>query len=234
MTAPQIRRTGPRPQRPLDQRELRILMGAAAYHSRRVARTIGLGDAEREDVEQDILLALLERRRFFDPARGAWSPFADRVSRQAAQGLADEIVRYRRTHTAINDGPNDDNGEPSDVEAALEAQRGTSTDPQEDLQLPAAIARFVTELPPELALVAHFALKEDGDLAEAQRRSMVSTSEFYRRLREIRYRLVCAGIIRKRFGSDGTSIGASHDDAEPNDLLGKTKASIATKRVRPV
>jgi DNA-directed RNA polymerase specialized sigma24 family protein len=223
----QQRRIRPHPQRPLDQRELRTLMGAAAYHSRRVARTIGLGDAEREDVEQDILLALLERRRFFDPARGAWSSFADRVSRQVAQGLADEIVSYRRTHSDL-DAPTDDDEDDLNVEAALEAHRGTSSDPLEDLQLPMAIARFVAELPPELALVANIALKEDGDLAEAQRHSKLSSSEFYRRLREIRYRLVCAGIVRKRFGSDGTSATASHDDAVPDDLLGKTTASIAT------
>ena len=45
---------------------------------------MGLGEVEREDVEQDILVALLERRRFFDPARGAWTSFAERVARQAA------------------------------------------------------------------------------------------------------------------------------------------------------
>ena len=98
-------------------------------------------------------------------------------------------------------------------------------------------ARFCVEnrrFPDELVPVTRLALAHDGDLAEAQRQSRLSRSEFYRRLREIRYRLVCAGIIRKRFGSDGTSIGASRDAAEPNDLLGKTKASIATKRVRPV
>src|SRR5436190_10627086 len=124
MTTAQTRPIRPRPQRPLDQRELRTLMGAAAYHSRRVARTIGLGDAEREDVEQDILLALLERRRFFDPARGAWTSFADRVSRQAAQGLADEIVTYRRSHIGTLDAPTGTDEDATNLEAALETQRG--------------------------------------------------------------------------------------------------------------
>ena len=55
-----------------------------------------LVDEQREDVEQDIVLALLERRRFFDPSRGAWSSFAERVARQVAQGLADEIGADRR------------------------------------------------------------------------------------------------------------------------------------------
>ena len=228
MTSPQTRGIGPCPRQPLDQRELRILMGAAAYHSRRVARTIGLGDADREDVEQDILLALLERRRFFDPARGAWSSFAERVSRQAAQVLADKIITYRRSHIGALDAPTGTDEDATNLEAALEAQRETGTDPLEDLELPRTIARFVAGLPPELALVAHFALKEDGDLAEAQRHSKLSTTEFYRRLREIRYRLVCAGIVHKRFGSAGATVPKSHLDLAPDDLLGKTTASIAT------
>jgi hypothetical protein len=36
----------------------------------------------------------------------------------------------------------------------------------------------------------------DGDLADAQRRSGLSASEFYRRLREVRYRLICEGLAR--------------------------------------
>ena len=50
-----------------DARMLRVMMAAAAYHARKVARTMRLSDVDREDVEQDILLVLLERRRFNAP-----------------------------------------------------------------------------------------------------------------------------------------------------------------------
>ena len=83
----------------------------------------------------------------------------------------------------------------------IEAGQCTSPDPEEDLQLPLALAKFVAGLPEELALVARLSLFENGDLAEAQRRSGLSTSEFYRRLREVRYRLVCLGIVRHRFSA---------------------------------
>ena len=83
-------------EQPLDRRTLRALMGTAAYYARRVARTMVLSEVDREDVEQDILLALIERRRFFDPARGVWSSFADLVARQAAQAIADRIGHERR------------------------------------------------------------------------------------------------------------------------------------------
>jgi DNA-directed RNA polymerase specialized sigma24 family protein len=169
----------------VDQRALRTMIGAAAYHARRVARTMGLSDADREDVEQDIMLALLERRRFFDPARGAWSSFADRVARQAAQGAADEIGADRR----VRGGSLDEGGIP--VWRIVDPR----ADPEEEVWLPRALSQFVAELPSNLSLVAKLALQADGDLATAQRRSGLSSSQFYRRLREIRYRMVTRCLV---------------------------------------
>lgn len=183
-----------------DPRMLRVMMAAASYHARKVARTMRLSDVDREDVEQDILLVLLERRRFFDPARGAWSSFADRVARQAAQGVADGIGAERRTRGGSLDQPAADDGSVT-LGELIEADQFASLDSEDGLQLPLALAEFVAGLPDELALVARLSLFEDGDLAEAQRRSGLSTSEFYRRLREFRYRLVCLGIVRHRFAA---------------------------------
>ena len=39
----------------------------------------------------------------------------------------------------------------------------------------------------------------DGDLAEAQRLTQLSSSEFHRRLRELRYRLVCLELAPRRW-----------------------------------
>jgi DNA-directed RNA polymerase specialized sigma24 family protein len=182
-----------------DPRILRVMMAAAAYHARKVARTMRLSDVDREDVEQDILLVLLERRRFFNPARGAWSSFADRVARQAAQGVADEIGAERRIRGGSLDQAAGSDGSTTLGELIEDHLQGP--DAEQALQLSLALARFVGELPDELALVARLSLLEDGDLAEAQRRSGLSTSEFYRRLREVRYRMVCLGIVQLRFGA---------------------------------
>ena len=54
----------------LDGPMLRVMMAAAAYQARRIARTLRLSADDRQDAEQQVLLALLERRRFFDVARG--------------------------------------------------------------------------------------------------------------------------------------------------------------------
>jgi len=181
----------------IDARTLRIMMASAAYHARKVARTMRLSKVDREDVEQEILLVLLERRRFFDAARGAWSSFADRVARQAAQGVADQIGAERRIHSNSLDRPAG-NEKTITLGEVMEARQRISPDVERELQLPLILADFVGELPDQLALVARLSLLEDGDLAQAQRRSGLSTSEFYRRLREIRYRLICLGIVQRR------------------------------------
>lgn len=181
----------------IDARTLRIMMASAAYHARKVARTMRLSKADREDVEQEILLVLLERRRFFDAARGAWSSFADRVARQAAQGVADQIGAERRIHGNSLDRPAG-NEKTITLGEVMEARQRIGPDVERELQLPLILADFVGELPDQLALVARLSLLEDGDIAQAQRRSGLSTSEFYRRLREIRYRLICLGIVQRR------------------------------------
>jgi hypothetical protein len=184
------------PDSAIDERQLRVMMAAAAYHARRVARTMRLGEAEREDAEQDIVLALLERRRFFDPSRGAWSSFADRVARQAAQGVADEIGADRRVCAASLDEVSGDE-QTSAVRAAMAAQFVSAP----NLDLPLSIAQFVNALPGELAHVARLVLLAEGEIAEAQRRSGLANSEFFRRLREIRVQLVLAELVRKRLRS---------------------------------
>jgi Sigma-70 region 2 len=180
----------------LDAGMLRVLMAAAAYQARRVARTLKLSEPEREDAEQEILLVLLERRRFFDPARGPWTPFVHRIARQGAQSVADSLVATRKLYTSVE--------EPA--EAAQESETSTLADALQDPAAPTeahildtvSLMSFVATLPSDLRMVAEAALKADGDLPDAQRALGLSTSEFYRRLREIRYRLLAVGLVERR------------------------------------
>jgi DNA-directed RNA polymerase specialized sigma24 family protein len=179
----------------IDAMTLRTMMAAAAYQARRVARTLKLSPAEREDVEQEILLVLLERRRFFDPARGPWTPFAHRIARQAAQSVADALVAARKISAVSLDQPWD---------AALDRELGRLADAIADDAVPGepdilynmSFMGFLATLPPDLRCAADAALAADGDLADAQRALGLSTSEFYRRLREVRYRLFSIGLAR--------------------------------------
>lgn len=176
----------------LDARMLRVMMAAAAYQARRVRRTLSLSFAEFQDVEQDILLALLERRRFFDPARGSWTPFAHRIARQAAQSAADATVAGRKRYRFSLDEPGDD------AAAFAETRADDASLSETDILDALSWLAFVATLPPELRLVAEAAIAADGDLADAQRGVGLSTSEFYRRLREIRYRLFTIGFVHRR------------------------------------
>lgn len=181
-----------------DERSLKVMIAAARYQTARLARSLRLLPAQREDAEQEILLILLERRRYFDATRGPWTAFAHRIARQAAQVIADQICMERRRmplsldHTfAREEG---DEG----VVSLADMLCDPSALPDEQALMPLAMDRFLTGLPPELSVTAMFVLEADGDLASAQRASGLSTSEFYRRLREIRYRLVSIGLADRR------------------------------------
>lgn len=165
------------------------MMAVAAYHARRVARTMRLSAAEREDAEQEILLTLLERRRYFDPARGPWLPFAHRVARQAVQAIADALGAERQQR-----GPSLDQPFGTRTFADVLANRLVDSDAEAQFEIARALARFIAKLPIELRAVAAHVFAEEGELGDAQRRSGVSSSEFYRRVRELRFRLVCEEI----------------------------------------
>ena len=180
----------------LDAPMLRVMMAAAAYQARRIARTLRLSATDRQDAEQQVLLALLERRRFFDVARGPWTPFVHRVARQAAQGIADGYAEDRRRSGTWSDETTDpDNVRDDALETIVDAAAPSAN----DILYLHGLHRFMTGLPVELRLVVGLVIGADGELADAQRASGLSTSEFYRRLREIRYRLMAAGLADLRF-----------------------------------
>jgi DNA-directed RNA polymerase specialized sigma24 family protein len=181
----------------LGQRELCTLMAAAAYQARRVARTLKLSQSEREDAEHEILLVLLERRRFFDPARGPWSPFVHRIARQAAQSIADSLVAASKLYTSLEE-PIADASPENEATTLADTLQDPTAPAEVDILDTVSLMSFVATLPSELRTFAEAALEADGDLADAQRALGLSTSEFYRRLREIRYRLFTIGLVERR------------------------------------
>jgi DNA-directed RNA polymerase specialized sigma24 family protein len=219
----------------IDDGMLQAMRAAAVFQARRIGRTLKLSAEEREDVEQEILLVLLERRRFFDPERGPWVPFAHKIARQAAQSVADSLAAARRhtvpmgqTSTTSADGEADS----MDIAGSIVDDR---TPTEAGILAAISVVASVSALPHELRLVAEVALEADGELAEAQRATGLSTSEFYRRMREIRYRMVMIGLVdRSALRPLGKKLPArgylqSNEASEgADDLLGKTALSIAT------
>src|SRR4029079_18089406 len=115
--------------------------------------------------EHQITLTLLERRRFFDPMRGPWAPFAHRIARQAAQSVADNFVAARRLYMSL-DQPMDsvNHVEPTILADVLQDHTAPT---ETDILHTVSLTRFVTELPSDLRIVAEAALEAAGELAEA-------------------------------------------------------------------
>jgi DNA-directed RNA polymerase specialized sigma24 family protein len=182
---------------PIDGEMLSALLKVAAFHARRVARTLRLSSTDREDVEQAIVLTILERAHYFDASRGPWRAFVELVSRQAAQGAADALVTAHRRRGPPLDATSE---QPAGTAAAA-----VTVGVEEATALRLVLDRFLAELPEELAVVARLAFAEEGDFASAQRRSGISPREFARRLREVRLRLMSLGIIRRSARPLGTN-----------------------------
>jgi hypothetical protein len=172
--------------------DLDVMMATAAAHSRKLARSLKLSQTEREDAEQDILLMLLERWHYFDDSRGSNIGFAIRIARQAAQLIADRIAAGWQTDLVSLDeaAPWQDWGM-DDADRIAGQVRDEALPDEAALVSALSLRGFTAALPEELAIVAAAVFEADGDIPEACRLTSLSSSEFHRRLRELRYRLVC-------------------------------------------
>jgi hypothetical protein len=187
--------------RELDARDLGVMRATASAHARKLSRSFRLSLDEQNDVEQDILVTLLERWQYFDDARGSNIAFAIRIARQALHAIAGRIIADREIEALDIDFAQDVDVPSGEVEALTIADTlPDDAAPTEAMILDAcALGRFLEGLPQDYALVAQAIREQDGDLAEAQRLSALSTTEFYRRLRELRYRLVCLELAPRQW-----------------------------------
>ena len=176
----------------INPRDLDVIMATAAAHARKLARSLKLSQAEREDAEQDILLMLLERWHYFDDVRGSNIGFAIRIARQAAQGIADRVAAGWQTDLVSLEDPAPWQDWGMDDAVTISEQVGDESLPDEAALVSALSLRgFMTALPTDLLIVVKAVFAADGDIPEACRLTSLSSSEFHRRLRELRYRLVC-------------------------------------------
>lgn len=173
-------------------RDLDVIMATAAAQARKLARSLKLSQTEREDAEQDILLTLIERWHYFDDARGSNIVFAIRLARQAVQSIADRIAADWDTDLVSLEDPAPWQDWGTYDAVTISEQLGDESLPDEAALVRALSLRdFTATLPRDLLVVVEAVFAADGDIPEAQKISTLSASEFHRRLRELRYRLVC-------------------------------------------
>jgi RNA polymerase sigma-70 factor (ECF subfamily) len=82
--------------------DLDAVHSIARCQARRLCRTLGRPDHEREDIEQDMLLDLLTRLPSFDPARGTLAAFATVCFQHRASRLATRLRREQRERHAAS------------------------------------------------------------------------------------------------------------------------------------
>ncbi len=171
----------------------------AQRQARRLCRALGRPSHEREDMEQDMLLDLLTRLPSFDPTRGTLAAFATVCFQHRASRLATRLRReMRERHEASLDdavpGQEEEltladiipesegyaawSGQQTDAVATLERRldldRAGAVLDERDLPLCASLTRCT---PHELG--------QEG---------LLPRSVLYRRIREMRLRLLAAGI----------------------------------------
>ena len=182
-----------------DARTLKLMLSAARLQARRLGRSLRLSADEQEDAEQDILLVLLERHHYYDQERGLLTAFIHRIARQATQAIADRITANWVTVTINLDLAGSHEGVWHEREALSLADTLADPAAPDETAIVEALSfkGFVAGLPADLAIVVQSIFAADGDIAEAQRQSPLSLSEFYRRLRELRFRMVSAQVAPK-------------------------------------
>ncbi len=184
-----------------DDSYLNAAMAAAATRTYRIASQFGLTPADREDLQQELLLDLLEHRAKFDPAKGSANTFTGVVSKNRATELLDRFIKDRQrltffgTEAANDDSMSDDD---ADVTAMRLARSSAAND--DDLFEESATLHCLTValayMTGEQAMLFQL-LETHQDLpsaARAARAAGMSSATFYRRVDELRMHLRMFGI----------------------------------------
>jgi RNA polymerase sigma factor (sigma-70 family) len=147
-----------------DALKLARILAAKAARNRRIAA------ADRDDLIQDILLALLQASAHFDPARGSWGGFVTIVARRA---IADQARRPSAPPSISLDS--------KEAAGILRSLAAPADDPEAHL----AMTRAADEMP-EAQRALLRSIFTHRDIAATRAASTVSTATFYRDLQELR------------------------------------------------
>jgi RNA polymerase sigma-70 factor (ECF subfamily) len=173
-----------------DKDHIATALTEARRHASRVARRRRLQPADRDELQQTILLAMVERAPRFDPAQSCWPAFVALLARHAVADLARSGMRHAPVVIV-----------PFDMDAidACPASRSATQPEPRDLALAIGmrldLQRLLGDLPAAQRRTLGLLLAAEGDIAAAQRRSGRSSSAFYRDVQELRFWLRASGLV---------------------------------------
>jgi RNA polymerase sigma-70 factor (ECF subfamily) len=176
------------------------------FKARQLCRKRGFTPSDREDVAQELRMALLEKARLYDPTRGAsFDTFADRVICSKVKMILRDRGRQKRAagFTAASldaDGKEGGNAQAPlshTIDSESRARRGVSgmSNPLEEMDQQEALGRVVAALPPPLAQLAHQLAQ--GSVVQAGRQCGLSRRKTAALICELRQRLEAAGLCPK-------------------------------------
>lgn len=176
---------------------IKSALDAAATRTYRMAARFGLSPEDREDLQQELILDLLEHQDRFDPTKGSAGTFTGMVSKHRSVELLDRLMKDRSRLAFIGHlDANDDDAVDGDILISLrdlddenvllkladDADLFADSDTVRDLET--ALSYLTEEQAGMFAL-----LDSHQDLPSACRASGVSTATFYRRVADLQMHL---------------------------------------------
>jgi DNA-directed RNA polymerase specialized sigma24 family protein len=163
---------------------------ASQSYAARRARHAALQQADREDLQQDILLAAVERARHFACEHASWGTYVALLARHV---IADRCrAEARRSAPVVV---------PLDA-ASLELSAGVNSvtqpercDAANSIAFRIGLQALIDDLPARQRETLRLLLETSGDVAAAHRRSGRSSSAFYRDVCDLRLWLLASGLV---------------------------------------
>ena len=174
-----------------DDAYFKSAIDAAAARSYRVAARFDLSPADREDLQQELMLDLIEHASQFDPAKGSAGTFTGLVSQHRSVELLDQLMKDRGRLCFFGNDAANDNSAKDDPEPHDETRAQMWADNQDLLADSAVLLDLETALAhmSDEQLVLLSLLNAHGDLPSACRESDLSSATFYRRVTDLQMHL---------------------------------------------
>lgn len=162
---------------------------AATHHAARWGRCSRRQRADTDDLRQDILVAILERAAYFDPAQATWPTFVSLLARHVVADRHRADAQAAKTAPVLLDL----------VELSATAALTSITQPEAGDDELASLRRIDLQhlaevLPEQPRETLDLLVMTQGDVAAAQRASGSSCSAFYRAVADLRLWLRAGGL----------------------------------------
>ena len=164
------------------------------HKARQLARKPGFGPSDREDIEHELLIAILERWPAFDSSRASARTFLARIIENKAASLVRACqAAKRRVRQCTQSNGDAANGADDFDEEQVRARRSIhSRSALETLSLRLDVASVMADLPGDLRRLCERLMR--GSISNAARSSGQHRTTLYRAIRELRKRLTDAGL----------------------------------------